>query len=66
MYPKIVYQLRETLFDEFDLFGIPYTDNQKLFNTMAFSEFESICVDDNKFRDNETKTWTVKNIPISA
>ena len=31
IYPKNVYQLRETLFDKLDSFGIQYTDDQKLF-----------------------------------
>ena len=30
VYPKIVYQLRETLFDQLDSFNIQYTDHQTL------------------------------------
>ena len=38
-----MYQLRETLFEKFDSFGIPYTENQKLFSNMAIFDFEPIC-----------------------
>ena len=44
IYPKNVYQLRETLFDKLDLFDIQYTDDQKLFNNVAVFDFESICI----------------------
>ena len=35
IYPKNVYQLRETLFDKLDSFNMQYTDDQKLFNNLA-------------------------------
>ena len=44
IYPKNVYQLRETLFDKLDSFDIQYTDDQKLFNNLAVFDFESICI----------------------
>ena len=44
IYPKNVYQLRETLFDKLDSFGIQYTDEQKLFTNLAVFDFESICI----------------------
>ena len=44
IYPKIVYQLRETLFDKLDSFGIQYTDDEKLFENLAVFDFESICI----------------------
>ena len=44
IYPKNVYQLRETLFDKLDSFGIQYTDDQKLFTNLAVFDFESICI----------------------
>ena len=37
IYPKNVYQLRETFFDKLDSFDIQYTDDQKLFNNLSFS-----------------------------
>ena len=42
-YPKNVYQLQETLFDKLDSFDIQYTDGQKLFESLAVFDFESIC-----------------------
>ena len=50
IYPKIVYQLRETLFDKLDSFNIQYTDDQKFFNNLAVFDFESICIEEGKFK----------------
>ena len=44
IYPKNLYQLRETLFDKLDSFDIQYTDDQKLFTKLAVFDFESICI----------------------
>ena len=54
IFPKNVCQSRGTLFDKLDPFGIPHTDNQKLFNNMAVFDFESICVEDENLKDTET------------
>ena len=40
VYPKNVYQIRETLFDKLDSFGIKYTSGQKLFKNLAIFDFE--------------------------
>ena len=66
IYPKNVYQLRETLFDKLDSFGIQYTDDQKLFKNLAVFEFESICIPGEKFKNTETTTWIGKHVPISV
>ena len=67
VYPKNVYHLRETLFDKLDSFGIPYTDTQILFNNIAiFFHFESICVEDENFKDTETTTYNGKYISIKV
>ena len=65
IYPENVYQLRETLFDKLDSFGIQYTDDQKLFTNLAVFDFESICIPEEKFRNTETTTWFGKHVPIS-
>ena len=52
IYPKNVYQLPETLFDKLDLFDILYTDDQKLFINLDVFDFESICIPEEKFRDD--------------
>ena len=66
IYPKNVYQLRETLFDKLESFGITVNEDQKLFNNLAIFDFESICVKDNCFKDTETTSWIGKHIPISV
>ena len=44
VYPRNVYQIRETLFVKLHFFGINYTSEQKLFKKLAKFEFESIFV----------------------
>ena len=66
IYPKNVYQLLETLFDEIDSFDIQYTDDQKLFSNIAVFDFESICIREEKFKNTETTTWIGKHGPISV
>ena len=66
VYPKNVYQLRETLFDKLDSFGIQYTDDQKLFTNLAVFDFESICIPEKKFKNTKTTTWISKHVPISV
>ena len=66
IYPKNVYQLRETLFDKLDSFGIKYTDDQKLFTILVVFDFESICIPEEKFKNTETTTWIGKHVPISV
>ena len=66
IYPKNVYQLRETLFDKLDSFDIQYTDDQKLFTNLAVFDFESICIPEEKFKNTETTTWIGKHVPISV
>ena len=61
MYPRQV-----TLFNHIDLFKILYFDYQKLFKNMAVIHFESVCVQEGKFRDTETTTWIGKHVPISV
>ena len=64
--PENMYQLRETLFDKIDSFSIPYSDDQKLFKNMAIFDFESIFVQENKFRDTNATTWIGEHVPISV
>ena len=61
-----MYQLQETLFDKIDSFDIPYSDDQKLFITMAIFDFDSICVQENNFRDTDTTTLIGKHVPMSV
>ena len=66
VYPRNVYQIRETLFDKLDCFGINYMSEQKLSKTLAIFDFESICVQEETFRDTITTTWIGKRVPISV
>ena len=66
IYPKNVYQLRETLFDKLDSFDIQYRDVQTLFTYIAVFDFDSICIPEEKFKNTETTTWIGKHVPISV
>ena len=66
IYSKNVYQIRETLFDKLDSFGIQYTDDQKLFTNLAVFHFESICIPEEKFKNTETTTSIGKHVPMSV
>ena len=66
VYPRNVYQIQETLFDKLDSFGIKYTSEQKLFKNLAIFDFESICVQEETFRDTNRTTWIGKHVPISV
>ena len=66
IYPRNLCQIRETLFDKLDPFGIKYTSQQKLSKHLAIFDFESICVQKESFKDTKTTTWIGKHIPISV
>ena len=66
VYPRNVYQIRETLFDTLDSLSIKHTSEQKLFKNLAKFDFESICVQEETFRDTKTTTWIGKHNSISA
>ena len=64
IYPRNIYQIRETLFDKLDSFGVKYTIQQKLFKNLAIFDFESMCVQQESFKGTKTTTWIGKHIPI--
>ena len=66
VYPRNVYQIRETLFDKLDSFGIKYTSEQKLFKKLGIFDFESTCVQEETCRDTKKTTWRGKHFPISV
>ena len=66
IFPKNVYQLRETRFDKLDSFDIKHKDDQKLFNNLFVFDFENMCKPEEKFKNTETTTWIGKHVPISA
>ena len=66
IYPKNVYELRETFFEKLDAFNIPSRNEQKLFKKLAIFGFESICVIEDSYKQTETTAWTGKHVPISV
>ena len=66
VYPRNVHQRGEILFDKLNSFGIKYTSEQKLFKNLAIFDFESICFQEETFRDTNTTTWIRKHVPISV
>ena len=66
VYPRNLYQIRETFFDKLDSFRIKYTSEQKLSKNLTIFDFESICVQEEAFRDTKTTTWMGKDVPISV
>ena len=66
IYPKNVYELRETLFEKLDAFNITYRTEQKLFKNLAIFDFESIRVKEESYKQTETTTWIGKHVPISV
>ena len=66
IYPKNVNQLRETLFEKLDSFNIPYREDQKLFKNLAIFDFESICVQEETYKEIEITKWIGKHVPISV
>ena len=66
IFPKNVYQLRETLFEKLDYFSSAFTDNQVQFILSTIFDFESICVEDENFNYLETTTMIGKLIPVSV
>ena len=65
IYPKNVYQLRDTFFEKLDAFNIPYKNEQKLFKNLALFDLESICVKKDSYKPAETTTWIGKHVLIS-
>ena len=66
IYPKNVYELRETLFEKLEGFNLPVFEDNKLFNKQAIFDFESICVPTEELKETQTTTWIAKHVPISV
>ena len=66
IYPKNVYQLRETLSEKLHSFNIPYREDQKMFKNLAVFDFESICNKEETYKETETTKWIGKHVPISV
>ena len=66
VYPTNVYQIRESLSDRLYSFGIKYRSDEKLSKNSAIFDLESICVQEETFRDTNTTTWLGNYVPISV
>ena len=66
IYPKNVYQLRETIFEKLDYFNIRYREDQKLFKNLAVFDFESMCNKEETYKETETTKWFGKYVLISV
>ena len=50
-------QVQKNLFHKLVSFGFKYTSEQKLIETFAIFDTESICVPEETFKDTKTTTW---------
>ena len=66
IYPKNVYQLKETFFEKVNSFNIPYKEGQKLLKNSAVFDFESIYGKGETYKKTETTKWIGKRVPISV
>ena len=62
IYPKNVYELRETLFEKLEGFSLPVSEGNKLFNDLEIFDFESICVPTEELKETQTTTWIGKHV----
>ena len=65
IYPCNIYKIQETFFHKLDSFGIKNTSQRKPFKILEFFNFESICVQEESFKDTKTTTWIGKQVPVS-
>ena len=63
VHPKKVYQIRETLFDKLDSFGLDYTNVQTLFKNLVTFDVDSIFVQEENFEDTDTQKWIANIFP---
>ena len=66
IYPKNVYELRETFFEKLERFQFPVSEDNKLFKNLAIFDFESIVIPTEGLKETQTTTWIGKHVPISV
>ena len=64
IYPKNMYGICKTLFEKPEGFSLPVSEDNKLFNNLAFFNFETICVHTEELGETQTTTWIGKHVPI--
>ena len=60
IYPKNVYEVRETLFEKLEEFSLPVSEENKLFNNLVIFDFESVCLPTEVLKETPTTTWIGK------
>ena len=66
IYPKNVNQLRGTLSEKLASFNIQYREDQKLFKNLTVFDFESVCFEEETYKETENTKWIGKHVPISV
>ena len=59
-----MFRLCETLNDKLEGFSVRVSENNKLFNNLAFFAFESIRVPTEELKETQNTTWIGKHVPI--
>ena len=54
------------MFEKIEGIGLPASKDNKLFNSLAIFDFESICVLTEKLKETKTTTSIGKQVPISV
>ena len=54
------------MFEKLEGFNLPVSEDNKLFNNLAFFDFESIFVPTEELKETQTTTWIEKHLPISV
>ena len=57
IYSKNVYTLRETLFEKLEVFNIPVSKDNTIFDNLANFDFESLYVPTEELKATQTTTW---------
>ena len=66
IYPRSVYQLKETVFNKLKAFDLGVSENKLLVTNFAVFDFESICVKSSTIAVAETTTWVCEHQSISV
>ena len=66
IYPKNVYELRETLFGKLEGFSLPLSEKNKLFNSLAIFDYKSNCFPTEEPKEMQTITWNGEHVPIAV
>ena len=66
VYPRNLFELRETFFEKIDALNVHYKSEQNFFESLAILHFYSVYVNEEKYKELETTEWIGKHVPISV